>query len=36
MQEAIESGQLWKDLKRYHSLGYLVGCANAVKDENGK
>ena len=36
MQEQIESGQLWKDLKRYHQLGYLIGCANSMKDDNGK
>ena len=33
--EAIEGGQFWKDLKKYHSQGFLLGCANTVKDENG-
>lgn len=33
--ESIESGQFWKDLKKYHQQGYLLGCANTVKDENG-
>jgi calpain len=32
--EAIESGQFWKDLKKYHAQGFLLGCANTVKDEN--
>jgi len=34
MIESIESGQFWKDLKKYHQLGYLLGCANTVKDDN--
>lgn len=34
--ETIESGQFWKDLKKYHQSGFLIGCANAVKDEDGK
>ena len=33
--ESIEGGQFWKDLKKYHSQGFLLGCANTVKDENG-
>jgi calpain len=33
--ESIEGGQFWKDLKRYHQQGFLLGCANTVKDENG-
>ena len=33
--ESIEGGQFWKDLKKFHSLGFLLGCANTVKDENG-
>ena len=32
----LESGQFWKDLKKWHQLGYLIGCAKIVKDENGK
>jgi hypothetical protein len=35
MQEAIESEQFWKDLKKYNQQGFLLGCANTVKDENG-
>jgi hypothetical protein len=27
--EIIETGQFWKDLKKYHQQGYLIGCANA-------
>jgi hypothetical protein len=33
--EAIEGGQFWKDLKKYHAQGFLLGCANTVKDDNG-
>ena len=33
--ESIEGGQFWKDLKTYHQQGFLLGCANTVKDENG-
>lgn len=33
--ESIEGGQFWKDLKKYHQQGFLLGCANTVKDENG-
>jgi hypothetical protein len=35
MTEAIESGQFWKDLKKYASQGYLLGAANSVKDDAG-
>jgi hypothetical protein len=35
-EELIQSEQFWKDLKKYHSLGYLIGCSNAMKDEAGK
>lgn len=34
--ELIENGAFWKDLKKYYGLGYLIGCANAVKDEDSK
>lgn len=34
--EAIEGGQFWKDLKKYHQQGFLLGCANTVKDENNQ
>lgn len=33
--ESIEGGQFWRDLKKYHQQGFLLGCANTVKDENG-
>jgi hypothetical protein len=33
--EMIETQQFWKDIKKYHSQGFLVGCSNVVKDENG-
>jgi hypothetical protein len=33
--ELIESGQFWKDMKKYHSQGFLLGCANTCKDDNG-
>jgi len=33
--ESIEGGQFWKDLKKWHQQGFLLGCANTVKDENG-
>jgi hypothetical protein len=34
--EIIESGQFWKDLKKYHQLGYLLGCANVIKVDGTK
>jgi calpain len=34
--EQIENGQFWKDLKKHHQLGYMIGCANAMKDTEGK
>ena len=27
--------KFWKDLKKYNQQGFLIGCANTVKDENG-
>lgn len=33
--EAMETGTFWKDLKKWHQQGFLLGCANTVKDENG-
>ena len=35
-QDLIETGQFWKDIKKYHQLGYLIGCANSQKDEDKK
>lgn len=32
----IESGQFWKDMKKYHQLGYLIGCSNVQKVEGKK
>ena len=34
--ELIESGTFWKDLKKYHQLGYLIGATNVVNDTEGK
>lgn len=25
----------WKEIKKYHQQGFLIGCANVVKDESG-
>jgi hypothetical protein len=33
--ESMETGQFWKDLKKWHQQGFLLGCANTVKDDNG-
>ena len=33
--EAIDSGQFWKDLKKYSQQGFLLGAANTIKDESG-
>jgi hypothetical protein len=35
VKDAMESGQLWKELKKYFQAGYLLGCANNVKSEDG-
>jgi hypothetical protein len=35
-KENIESGQFWKDLKKYFQAGFLLGCSNSVKDDGGK
>jgi calpain-15 len=32
--EMIESSLFWKDLKKYHQAGFLLGCSNVVKDDN--
>lgn len=34
--EQIESNTFWKDLKKYHQLGYLIGASNIVQDGDGK
>lgn len=36
MQEKLASGQFWKDMKKWASLGYLIGCSKVVKDSDGK
>ena len=36
MRHSLESGQFWKDLKKYMAQGYLVSCANIVEDEDGR
>ena len=28
-QELIDNGQYWKDLKKWHQHGYLIGCSNS-------
>tara|TARA_B110000305_G_C19439053_1_gene640737 strand:+ start:193 stop:1578 length:1386 start_codon:yes stop_codon:yes gene_type:complete len=33
--ELIDGGQFWKDLKKWHQQGFLLGAANTVKDEQG-
>jgi calpain len=33
--ELRDSGQLWKEIKKFHQLGYLLGCAKNVRDEDG-
>jgi hypothetical protein len=35
IKEARENGQLWKELRKYFQMGYLVGCANNVIDSDG-
>ena len=35
MRHALETGQFWKDLKKYMAQGYLVSCGNIVEDEDG-
>lgn len=35
VKEAMESGQLWKELRKYFQAGYLLGCSNSRKDEDG-
>jgi hypothetical protein len=35
MQEALAQGSFFKELMRYNNLGYLIGCANSVQDEEG-
>ena len=35
-KELLENGQFWKDMKKYHKLGYLIGCAQSVKGDDGK
>ena len=35
MQGPLASGQFFRELLKYNSLGYLIGCSNSQKDENG-
>jgi len=35
-QAKIDDGSLFRDLMRYLQQGYIVGCSNSVKDEDGK
>jgi hypothetical protein len=34
-KENMDMDQFWKDLKKYHKLGYLLGCAHAKRDDDG-
>lgn len=36
MKSSLESGQFWKDLKKYHSQGFVIVCENVVEDEDKK
>lgn len=36
MKGSLESGQFWKDLKKYHSQGFVIVCENVVEDEDKK
>lgn len=36
IQEKYDSQVFWKEIKKYHQLGYLIGCAATKKDEDGK
>ena len=35
MKEAIESDQLWKDLKKWKQSKFLLGCSRSIKEEDG-
>jgi calpain len=35
IKQAIDSGQLWKDMRKWNQLGYLIGYSLSVKDESG-
>jgi len=35
VKDAMENGQLWKELRKYFQAGYLLGCANNKIDEDG-
>jgi hypothetical protein len=30
MKSSLETGQFWKDLKKFHQLGYVIVCENVV------
>ena len=34
-KDAMENGQLWKELRKYFQAGYLLGCSNSKIDEAG-
>ena len=36
MQERIESGAFFKELIQYSHKGYLIGCSNSQKNEDGE
>lgn len=35
-RELLENGVFWKMIKNYLKQGFLVGCANAAKGDDGK
>ena len=36
LREKLENGAFWNEMKRNLKNGYLVSCAKAKKDEDGK
>lgn len=35
-RELLENGQFWKQMKQNLKQGFLIGCANSMKNEDGK
>ena len=36
MKAAMDSGQLWKDMKKFNQQGYLIGYSQRMKKEDGE
>jgi hypothetical protein len=37
VQEKFDTNNiLWKEIKKYHQQGFLIGCAATKKDDDGK